>query len=436
MNRVLLLLGTLVAIAVVSGGFGLALARPGSAPAAPAPAATVTEEGTYDYVATMSNNSLYSSSRLGPGDGTLFSALVSWVNVTFTYQLTADVAINASSNAVLSVDLSSPAWSRHLAVVVNATGVHSGSAESMVLTYAVDVSAVRALAESIQAETGYFAPSYAVYLSPSVGTTLWLETWSTRITFGPTFGLNFTGEQIVPTNLTSSLTQPLGPPGAAASASGGSSWLAWVAIAASLVSAAAALLVGARWYAQRSAGRALDLDRMLRPYREAIVTTENAPTGDSLVAVANWEDLVRVADTAGRPILRPAPIGPDGTPEPGLLFYVLVDATVYSYSFEGRAPTRLAVSPRASRPGTASPPTGVEPGAEGSRVGPGPDPSLAAFVRWAGRARARIEKLPRSSARRRESEALLLQAVDMARRRKLDGAWSSLRRALDRVASR
>lgn len=72
------------------------------------------------------------------------------------------------------------------------------------------------------------------------------------------------------------------------------------------------------------------LDEIIRPYEEAIAVITGAPKVTTVTSVATFPDLVKIADTLGKPILRPA--GPDSARS---TFFVLDGLLAYTYRYPG-----------------------------------------------------------------------------------------------------
>ena len=67
---------------------------------------------------------------------------------------------------------------------------------------------------------------------------------------------------------------------------------------------------------------------LTRPYMEVIAATSSLPKGELQVVMEKWEDLVKVADTLGKPILEFVDKGQGFT---RYLFWVLDGQTTYVY---------------------------------------------------------------------------------------------------------
>jgi len=200
MKLTTVVLVVLVFVAVFAGYWTAAASR--ATGSAPSPLFSYDQAGHYTYVATLTNNTLYNSTTITQGNGTLFTTITSWVNLTFTYLLTVDRSINASSLLTMTVAVQTPAWSKEIAAESAVGSVSGGTFETISLHYDLNVSNVSSLAQSVSKQTGYSAGFFVVVLSPIVTTSIGLSPDSTGTTFGSPLSFNFTSNQIEPSRRT------------------------------------------------------------------------------------------------------------------------------------------------------------------------------------------------------------------------------------------
>ncbi len=95
------------------------------------------------------------------------------------------------------------------------------------------------------------------------------------------------------------------------------------------------------WSSPRGNGsRSPSIEEIVKPYREVIVGTTTPPAA-TRIEVRSWEDLIRVSDTLGKPILRFALPGA----LPGHTFYVRDGSTNYVFEFGSAPGGRTAPGP-------------------------------------------------------------------------------------------
>ncbi|HTW55489.1 MAG TPA: hypothetical protein VMG36_03455, partial [Thermoplasmata archaeon] len=147
------------------------------------PLFTYEQSGRYSYVAALANNTLYNTTTLTPGNGTLFTEITTWVNLTYTYRLTVSRAVEAGVDVLLAVDVQTPAWSKSLGTASGTTYVVDGTSGVVTVAFDLSVANVSALVTAIEKQTGYSPSSYAVVLTPSVAASVVLDANGTAFTY-------------------------------------------------------------------------------------------------------------------------------------------------------------------------------------------------------------------------------------------------------------
>lgn len=393
-----------------------------------APLFTYSESSSYDYVARLIPNDLYNTSELGPGNGTLFSQITTWVNISFVYRVGVVPAVNMSSAMLFTVSLGSDHWQKTLEQ--NALTVPERTSNSLSFNeqFDLNVSAILSLVATIEAQTGYFPSSFWVILIPDVATSVSLGLHGMNLDFEPTLNLTFADGQIEPSGLTSFVSGDYGLP-PVVSTSDAVGWLSAAAIPYWLlgVSLPLAAVTGVYAFRHREA-RPPDIEELMRPYREAIVDAPLPPASTDVVAVSSWEDIVKVADMLGRPILRVAHAATPGAPG-STSFYVVMGTIAYRFS------------PGASSSGSTNAPIAFPPSptpklgrSRSSRkraeqefaTMPGKGfPSLLDVVEWTGRLSQLVKAMPRSPYRLLAQERIL-EIVELAKTGELIEAWVAL----------
>jgi hypothetical protein len=455
----------LLLVAGVAAYWALEPQRTASSPSAPT-LFSYEQTGAYTYVAHLRNNTLYGSTNLTPGNGTLFTAITTWVNLTFVYRLAAATRFDALSEVHLAVVLQSPEWSKVLEDQEANVSVSGGPSVSATLSVDLNVSNVTSLASEIGKQTDYQPSSYQVALEPTINTIVQYANLSEGASLAPTLLLNFSSAEIVASHLF--VNQPgnfLGaadPPGPS-----DRGLLPFLVLA---VAAVGALFLGLLAYGGARPRDGPDLATLTRPYAEAIVETPSAPPAGPTVPVRTWEDLVKVADTLGCPILRTVPPGSAASSAAPVHFYVLADPVTYTYvhapggtnaagrpagpvTYGVRSPVRVpaaGIPPAARLPSISS---SVRPPSPAGRVAsraaaavppptlaaptkaslPAPVPwDLSAFLARADQVRAAARALPPSTASalaiEEAPDAMLARAVLLARQGQLPAARAILRR--------
>ncbi len=368
--------------------YNLAVVSASSTPGTSAPSVGVTATGAYVYSAALRPNTLFNATNVSGTNLTLFVPITEWINVT----IATSVVIAAPAAAVLSdrfgVVVSTPAWSKTIVERSQENSSSSTTGLTVVDRYALNVSAIEALVQRINAQLNYSAPQFTVTLAASVEGSVAHDGSILPFDVGPWLNLTFEDPLIVPYGVPASWHGAVDPVAGAGSPDRGALSIAWTELAACL--GALALSVWLFWSGRRSPGPAPlpSLERLIEPYEEVIARTTSGPAGARMMPVERWEDLVKVADTLGRPILRPTP-GP-GDPV-GSEFFVYDGTVAYVYRYPRTPATGGPARPEPAAP--AAPPPRAPPSAPAKAAVPGAPPRRRASPGIAAQLEIELQRL-------------------------------------------
>ena len=329
------------------------------APSAPTPILSFEGSGSYYYVATLAPNDLYNSTTISGTNVTLFAPVTRWINVTFVDGVTLDSPASTQLVDHFTVTLSTPAWSKTLDHAVQTNASANSTSLAIVDRYGLNVSWVENLSQTIDKELGYSPPQFTVTLTPVVTGDISIGSEEAPVSMSPFLNLTFAASLItlkgLPTNSEGGINS-----GPSDSANGGAVTDAYVFLAASLGALAVSIgLLWATWRGTKSSALP-DLDTLIEPYEEVIVGTTKTPEVSTILPVERWDDLVKVADTLGRPILRPF----EGPNEPqGSSFYVVDGSVAYEYQYRSTSAHQEEKTTPAREPTEGALNSPAEPGA-------------------------------------------------------------------------
>jgi hypothetical protein len=264
----------------------------------------------------------------------MFSSITNWINATIDYGFTANRSVALTLIQTFQVTLSTPVWSKSLFTSVNSTTLPATQNLTLQFAYAVNVTYVVDLATAIDTQLGYTGPGYTLSLTPALLGSVAAGGSESSFAVSPALNFTFSGALITPSGFshfaTGSVVGPTPPTAIDAAA------LALPSLA--LVGSVGAL-GGSTWVATRRPEEEPlpPLDELIRPYEEAIALTARRPTDLAATPVATFPDLVKIADTLGKPILRPV----EG--DPGRAAFFVVDGRIaYEYRYPGAGSADLA----------------------------------------------------------------------------------------------
>jgi hypothetical protein len=323
----------------------------GGSPATPI--ATYAQGSVGGFVAAVQPSYLYNNStEVSGGNLILFSPITNWINASISYTLETNRTAAVSLVETFAVKLSTPVWSKTLVTSLNSSSVPAATLATLDTEYRINVSEVVALAGAIDSQLDYYGSAYTLSLDPVISGTVEVGGVEQALTFEPVLNFTFAGSLITPSGLVYESTGSVLEPPHHATVSGLSGAVPYLALVGSVGG-----LGGSAWVATRRAedDRLPPLDVIIRPYEEAIAGVAGPPTDATATSVSTFADLVKIADTLGKPILRPEGPDPDRR-----TFFVVDGLVAFTYRYPGEKASR-GVSPGESEgaPDPASTPSSV-----------------------------------------------------------------------------
>jgi len=261
-------------------------------------------QGTFSYVATLRPNDVYNSTTLNQGQGPLFVAITRTINVTYTCTISLGQPGNVNAETSYLVTLSGGVWNKTLSQSSQSNQQTGGGSAATSKSFLLNVSQTVALAKQIGTELQYASPSYLIQIKPTESGTLTEAGRTVPVYFVTPMNLTIADGVITPSgtsyfhqgNITSEAIVTYGSTDTYRIVS-------YVALAASLVFLGMSVYYVLRIEKKKEPLATDDIGTLTRPYREVIASTTSVPPGGAQISMERWEDLVRVADTLGKPIL-------------------------------------------------------------------------------------------------------------------------------------
>jgi len=301
----------------------------------PAPVFSYAQFRNFSFVAQVLPSLLYNSTTVTGGNTTLFTALTQSVNVSYSYTVATTIPTTFSVDRQLTVRLQTSLWSKTVHSSTNQYAFSEGNRFVVSGSVLLNVSSLQALVSQIGNETGFTSEVWAIAVVPAFSGSLSGGGSTVSFAWAAPIWFNVSAGEIVPGgfNATQSGSVPASI-GDSGGASGGTSFVALLSYAL-LAASAGGLVAAAVWlaYSERATPDR-EFERLTSPYAEVTVGTRTRPRPAETIRLSRWEDIVKVADTTGRPILRID--GPAGEP-PGRMFFVLDGTIGYVYVYSGKA---------------------------------------------------------------------------------------------------
>lgn len=305
------------------------------------------------FVAQVLPSALYNSTTVTGGNTTLFTALTRSIDVSYSYTVVASRPESLALTEETLVWIQTPAWSKLVSGFTNETSFPEATRFVLAGSVSLNFTNLSAVQSQIVNETKVGAPNWEIAIIPSFVASLSTPGVTNVIALADPIWFNVSAGAITPGGLVASQAGS-GPSNGPDGTSGRASWMVWLSYGV-LAASAASLAAAAYWLARSDRlTPERELDRLTQPYSEVIVGTRTRPHPGETIRLSRWEDLVKVADTTGRPILR---IEGAGGLEKGSVFFVLDGTIGYVYVYY-KGPELDAAS------GSHR---GISPGEEGSK---------------------------------------------------------------------
>lgn len=291
--------------------------------------ATYQHIGTYNYIAKLKPNIIYQNrTTLNPGEGTLYTAIIEYINLTFTYTFVCNPRPkDVKVEIYRTIQVESPGrWVRKLEKSEAEEMLHlSGSIN---WTMHVNPAKIKQFVEAIEKEIYGITRSatYNLKIKPEIHLTANLTTQTIEDTFTPELTVVFKkeaerGNYIAIEDLNhkkqNSITETEEIPLIQVQNQRIIAYIATVLTTAALIASALKYVT-----TKRAQPPAKIVKNFIKPYEELIAETQKPPDMKTTIEVKALEDLVKIAEILAKPVLHSIEGGEH-------IFYVIDDDIKY-----------------------------------------------------------------------------------------------------------
>lgn len=302
-----------------------------------------TQEGTYDYIAKLKQPNLIYDNKatLVSGEGTVYTPMTEYINVTFTYIFESNLNANSTIKYTTSEYVITPRWTKQTFTIPQQTIQDVANKTSFSVSIPpIDPKSIGTLVSNINSEIGVSTGNYNM----TITTTIILNAETTAGTinepFTATLNLAFLrgtteGDIVLIENLQTTKTGEI-----TQTQTIYHNWVRNQQYASYMTSTIAlvGLAISAFFYIKTKppvapATSEKLIQELMDPFEDIIVEAAQEPTprGQTTVTMKTLEDLVKIADTLSKPIIHFQKPSAAETKEPIDIFYVLDDITRYEY---------------------------------------------------------------------------------------------------------
>lgn len=298
--------------------------------------------GTYNYVAKLKPNLLYNKTTLTPGEGTLYTALVEYINLTFAYKFQSDLKPeNIEINHQITIQVESPGrWPTRTLSPTEAKEMLQLS-DALNWTMQINCTKIRSFVEAIDKEIygTVRSTTYNLNIKPEIHVIANITTQTIDETFTPQLTVAFKtdtekGNYIAIENLRQT------KPGAITKTQ--QIPLPWAQNqrTASIIAAATttiALAISAFLYIKYKPPTPPTkmIEKLTAPYKELIVKTfQKPPKTENSIEVESLEGMAKIAEILAKPIFHT-------TDYKEHIFYIIENNTKYIYKAKTKYPSQI-----------------------------------------------------------------------------------------------
>ena len=298
---------------------------------------------TYDYTAILQPNIIYNQSTLKPGEGTIYTRITDQINTSLTYSFESTLPANVTVQCDTTQALRAAGLTKQLSKTptnkINTTGTSTEITVNNIKP--LEINTVKTLVNSISQEAGISITQYdiiinaTIHIKANTAKGIIDETFTPSLTFSFKSGIG-TGQLIAPSDLqhtkTGSITETqtirqdtFGP---------------WVTdsvtlyLISLLLSTVSFSGLAYSIYAFRRTKPSIPvkqerfIEDIVEPYEYIIAKTNEEPSykGQTPIAIESLEDLAKIADILGKPILHAQ------KPPKTHVFYLIDGTTIYRHT--------------------------------------------------------------------------------------------------------
>lgn len=265
---------------------------------------TYQQYGIYNYTAQLKPNIIYNKTILTPNEGTLYTNIVNYVNITFTYTfMSTPGPTDQTVQHQILIQLESPGkWARNL-TIIEARELFQLT-DDLNFTFQINPKKVAELVEKIENETGLSSPNYRINISPTIHVKANTTVGIIEDTFNPKLTIAFVqdpsiGKYIAIWPLKNSIEKIIGAEQIL------QSWVLNLRIASIIfvMVSASGLTIMTRLHI-KTKPKVKTIAKIIAPYKDIVAeTTQSPPETNTVIEVKSLEDLAKIADIMNKPIL-------------------------------------------------------------------------------------------------------------------------------------
>lgn len=264
------------------------------------------QTGSFNYLVYLKNNTVYNKTVLYPGEGSYFKQIVDHINLSFTYSFNIDKDADISGSYSIQAQIQTEQWTKTYTLIPFKTFAVTGKTVTFTQSIPINYTFYENILTKINTETGITASSPILAITSNVFVSA--KTGGDNVTesfqFPITLSLN---EKIIKISDVLSQSEPGTLTEKVSVFQQGvinerNNWTVYASIIAIILFAFALITTNDTKLLSETEKI---IKKIKKKYGEAIVDVEKLPTSlnEKDVQVATLEDLIKISEELGKPII-------------------------------------------------------------------------------------------------------------------------------------
>jgi hypothetical protein len=302
------------------------------------PISSYEHTGRFNYTAKLKTNEIYNKTILTQGEGTLYTRIVEQINFTFSYRFVINRSANITSDYNVGINLGAiDAWTKHYDLT-SGSAADSPWKLDFSINFTINVAQYEELVDLIKRETGTTVSDFSLEVEPEISTIAETDVGNIIDSFNPIMTVKFNyGESIGDYISIEGLEHK--SPGAVTRTE--IIYNEWVTNQRNLSYGIAifsfaglVFMTGVLIKTKPPEKPEKPIEEMIKPFKEMVVGIAEEPSyeeGKIVIKIKSLNDLAKVADGLGKPILL-REISPEALEEKPTQVLCVIDGLVrYEY---------------------------------------------------------------------------------------------------------
>jgi len=304
-----------------------------------------THTGTYNYNVYLTNNSLFDTNVLGPGQGTYFKKLVDYINASYIYTFRTSLSSTIDGTYELTAEVQTSTWTKSFTLISETNFSSTTGQAQFTINFPINTTRFEDYVTQINNETGVATSDAVLVMTCRVLLSADTEYGDINEIFSPSIQVSLGGNTIsIDGNLANIQTGTIETTVEVDHSEVITQRNNWTIASVLLIIILIVFAGVTTTLAEPEHATAKQLKKIMKKYGEWIVETDKLlPSKDTkIVSINSLDDLVKLSEELGKPVIHATPI-PNGEHT----FYVFDEAMSYQYALpEGEHIKKITRCPK------------------------------------------------------------------------------------------